>query len=78
MPRSKRADFFEALSDSLFHSTVRRMVPAASGERFRQEISHAYRERFGITPQIVECHPSHGAGEVKNLENSTSPAPLTS
>jgi galactokinase len=47
------------------------------GERFRQEISRAYQERFRITPQIVECHPSSGAGEVKNLENSPSQTPLT-
>jgi len=48
-----------------------------AGQRFREEISRAYRERFGITPQIVECHPSGGAAEEKNLENSPSHTPLT-
>jgi galactokinase len=48
-----------------------------AGERFRQEISDAYHERFGITPQIVECHPSGGAGEVNNQENSPAQTPLS-
>lgn len=53
------------------------LLRRGSGDRFRQEISRAYHERFGITPQIVDCHPSSGAAEVKNLENSPSQAPLT-
>jgi galactokinase len=53
------------------------LLRRVAGEGFRVEISRAYRERFGITPQIVECHPSGGAGEVKNLENSPSQSPLT-
>jgi galactokinase len=46
------------------------LLRCGAGENFRQEISTAYLDRFGITPQIVECHPSGGAGEAKNLENS--------
>ncbi len=42
------------------------LLREGTGKRFRQEISAAYHERFGIAPQIVECHPSGGAGEVKN------------
>jgi galactokinase len=53
------------------------LLRAGAGERFRHQISSAYQERFGITPQIVECHPSAGAGEVKNLEKSPSQAPLS-
>jgi len=36
--------------------------------RFRQAIAHAYQERFGILPQVFDCRPSHGAGEVNNFE----------
>jgi galactokinase len=44
------------------------LLRRGAGERFRQEISRAYSERFGITPQIFDCRPSGGAGEVTNLE----------
>jgi len=53
------------------------LLHRGAGERFRHEISAAYQERFGITPQIVECHPSGGAGEVKNSERSPGPAALS-
>jgi galactokinase len=44
--------------------------------RFKSTISHAYRERFGVTPQIFDCRPSDGAGEVKNFERIPSSAAL--
>ena len=53
------------------------LLRRGSGERFRRETSDAYHERFGIIPQIVECHPSGGAGEVKNQENSPAQTPLS-
>jgi galactokinase len=53
------------------------LLRQGAADRFRQEILHAYNERFGIIPQIVECHPSGGAGEVKNLENHPSQTPLS-
>jgi galactokinase len=43
--------------------TVTMLRPDAA-EQFRQEITRAYEERFGITPRIYECRPSAGAGEV--------------
>jgi galactokinase len=45
-------------------------------ERFRSTITHAYQERFGITPQIFLCRPSSGAGELKNFERIPSGATL--
>jgi galactokinase len=44
--------------------------------RFRTTITHAYQERFGITPQIFLCRPSGGAGEVKNFERIPSSTAL--
>jgi galactokinase len=46
-------------------------------ERFRSTITHAYQERFGITPQIFPCRPSSGAGELKNFERIPSGATLS-
>jgi galactokinase len=46
-------------------------------ERFRSTITHAYQERFGITPQIFLCRPSSGAGELKNFERIPSGATLS-
>lgn len=43
--------------------TVTMLRPDAVG-RFGEEISHAYHDRFGITPKVIECKPSAGAGEV--------------
>ena len=43
-----------------------------SAARFGEEITRAYRERFQVTPQVYECKPSEGAGEVKNLETIAS------
>ena len=43
--------------------TVTMLRPDAVG-RFSEEISRAYHERFGITPTVIECKPSAGAGEV--------------
>lgn len=48
--------------------TVNLLRPDAAG-RFREAITAAYEQRFGITPQIYPCTPSAGAGEVRNLEN---------
>jgi galactokinase len=43
--------------------TVTMLRPDAVG-RFKKEIARAYEERFQITPNIYECRPSAGAGEV--------------
>ena len=43
--------------------TVNLVRPDAA-ERFREEFAARYRQRFAIEPQIYECHPSDGAGEV--------------
>jgi galactokinase len=43
--------------------TVTMLRPDAA-DRFREDISRAYEERFQITPRIYECRPSAGAGEV--------------
>ena len=52
------------------------LLRRGEGERFRPGISSTYRERFGITPQIVDCRPSAGAGEVKNSEKTSTGAAL--
>jgi galactokinase len=49
-----------------------------AGKRFRYEIAKAYEERFGLTPQMFDCLPSQGAGEVKNVEKIPSGAALPS
>lgn len=46
-------------------STVNLLRPDAS-ERFQEAISNAYRDRFGVTPQIFVCRPSAGAGEASD------------
>lgn len=43
--------------------TVNLVRPDAA-ERFRAEIGARYRRRFAIDPQIYECRPADGAGEV--------------
>jgi galactokinase len=43
--------------------TVNMMRPDAL-DRFRTEITRAYAERFGVTPQIYPVRPSAGAGEI--------------
>ena len=43
------------------------MLAPESVERFREEISRAYEERFQVTPKIYECRPSEGAGECLDL-----------
>jgi galactokinase len=40
------------------------MLRPDSVDRFKKEIVRAYGERFQITPNIYECRPSAGAGEV--------------
>jgi len=57
--------------------TVNLLLQGAS-QRFRSTITHAYQERFGITPQIFDCRPSSGAGEVKNFERIPTSVPLSS
>jgi galactokinase len=32
--------------------------------QFEAAISHAYQERYGITPEIYPCRPCAGAGEI--------------
>lgn len=44
------------------------LIQRGRAERFKRTISHAYRDRFGVTPQIFDCHASYGAREEKNLE----------
>ena len=44
------------------------LLPPESVGRFREEIARAYVERFQVTPQIYECRPSDGAGELKHPE----------
>ncbi len=40
------------------------MLDTDAVARFREEIARAYEKRFQIAPQIYECRPSAGAGEV--------------
>jgi galactokinase len=53
------------------------LLQRGASDSFRRQISAAYHERFDITPQIVECHPSGGAGELKNSEKNPGPATLS-
>jgi galactokinase len=43
--------------------TVTMLRPDAVAQ-FGEAISHAYHERFGIAPKVIECKPSEGAGEI--------------
>ena len=52
------------------------LLRRGAGERFRHEISSTYSQRFGVTPQIFDCCPSGGAGEVKNFEKTSPRAAL--
>jgi galactokinase len=52
------------------------LLRRGTGERFREEISRAYHERFDIRPQIFPCRPASGAGEVKNIEKNPPGAAL--
>jgi galactokinase len=54
------------------------LLRRGAGERFRREIAHTYQERFGLIPQMFDCRPSQGAGEVKNVEKIPSGAALPS
>jgi galactokinase len=47
--------------------TVTMLRPGAV-PRFRSEIARAYQAEFGVAPQIYECTPSAGAGEIQNVE----------
>jgi galactokinase len=53
------------------------LLRQGAGARFRAAISRAYQERFSITPQIFECQPSSGAGEINNFERIPLGAPLS-
>ena len=44
------------------------LLRRGAGERFRTAVVKAYQERFGLTPDLFDCHPSPGAGEVKKSE----------
>ena len=48
------------------------LLRKGAGERFRPAIVKAYQERFGLTPDLFDCHPSPGAGEVKKSERNSS------
>lgn len=41
------------------------LLRKGTGDHFRRETVSLYHERFGITPQIFECRPATGAGELK-------------
>ena len=47
--------------------TVNLLRPGAVPQ-FRDAILEAYRQRFGVTPDIYPCQASEGAGEVKDFE----------
>jgi len=55
--------------------TVNLLHPGAVGH-FRREITAEYQERFGLTPQIFECHPAPGAGELNFSEKNPGPVAL--
>jgi galactokinase len=40
------------------------MVETMQADAFRAEIVAAYRDRWGVTPTVIECKPSAGAGPV--------------
>jgi len=54
------------------------LLRRGASQCFRSEIAQAYKERFGMTPQMFECRPSCGAGEVKNVERIPPSAALPS
>jgi galactokinase len=54
------------------------LLRTGAGGGFRGAIAHAYEERFGVRPQIFDCRPSAGAGEVKNFERNPSGSALLS
>jgi galactokinase len=41
------------------------MVEAERAAAFREEIAAAYQDRFGVSPTVIECKPSAGAGETR-------------
>src|SRR5689334_20479143 len=47
--------------------TVNLMRPDVAAV-FPDRIRSAYAREFGVTPEVYECNPGRGAGEVKNLE----------
>jgi galactokinase len=44
------------------------MLRAGAAPRFREEIARAYRARFNVEPNVYDCNPSEGAGEIKDFE----------
>ena len=44
------------------------MLRDEAAANFRQRISRAYQDRYGLVPRIYDCKPSDGAGECKNFE----------
>ena len=46
--------------------TVTMLRPEAVG-RFREQITRAYEGQYQVTPKVIECKPSAGAGEVTDL-----------
>jgi galactokinase len=51
-----------------FGGSIVVMLHPNAGPDFDSRITAAYRERFGLTPQIYPCRPSAGAAEVTNFE----------
>jgi galactokinase len=47
------------------HDQARDVRATESAAEFRLKIAEAYRGRFGIAPQVYECRPAEGAGEVR-------------
>jgi galactokinase len=46
--------------------TVTMLRPEAVG-RFREQITRAYEGQYQVTPKVIECRPSAGAGEVTDF-----------
>ncbi|MFN3322401.1 MAG: galactokinase [Bryobacteraceae bacterium] len=40
------------------------LLHAGAGERFSEEITRRYRDRFGAAPEVYECRPAAGAGAI--------------
>jgi galactokinase len=45
------------------------LVDKAAAKQFKTTIPVAYEQRFKLAPKVVECVPSAGAGECKDLES---------
>jgi galactokinase len=43
------------------------MLRAGAAAEFSEQIARAYEAEFQVSPQIYECKPASGAGEVKDF-----------